>query len=69
MDDAAEYFLNDTSAIDIDKVQLKERLEEKNHSKIAHVKYNALNSGSTFKQWEKGLEFAKGECCDSQNRH
>jgi hypothetical protein len=35
LDDAAEYFLNDTSAIDIDKVQLKERLEEKNHTKIA----------------------------------
>ena len=31
------------------------------HEKISHIEYNSLNSGSTFKQWQKGLEFAKGE--------
>lgn len=29
--------------------------------KISHIEYNAANSGSTFKQWEKGINFAKGE--------
>ena len=31
------------------------------HEKISHIEYNSLNSGSTFKQWQKGLECAKGE--------
>ena len=31
------------------------------HPKVAHIIYNDTNSGSTFKQWEKGLELAKGE--------
>lgn len=29
--------------------------------KISHIVYNGQNSGSTFKQWEKGLKLAKGE--------
>jgi glycosyltransferase involved in cell wall biosynthesis len=29
--------------------------------KISHIEYNAANSGSTFKQWEKGINIAKGE--------
>lgn len=33
----------------------------KNDSKIAHIIANEVNSGSTFKQWEKGFELAKGE--------
>ena len=28
---------------------------------ISHIVYNDQNSGSTFKQWEKGFELAKGE--------
>lgn len=28
---------------------------------ISHIVYNEVNSGSTFKQWEKGIELAKGE--------
>lgn len=28
---------------------------------ISHIIYNDVNSGSTFKQWHKGLEFAKAE--------
>lgn len=41
---------------------------------VTHIVYNEHNSGSTFKQWEKGFELAKGElvwiaesddCCDT----
>lgn len=31
------------------------------HPKVSHVIVNESNSGSTFKQWKKGLELAKGE--------
>ncbi|MCF8220781.1 MAG: glycosyltransferase [Cryomorphaceae bacterium] len=31
------------------------------HEKISHIEYNTTNSGSTFKQWEKGINIAKGE--------
>ena len=31
------------------------------HEKISRIEYNKTNSGSTFKQWEKGLNLAKGE--------
>lgn len=31
------------------------------HPKISHIIYNEVNSGSTFKQWEKGIELANGE--------
>ncbi|MEY3049953.1 MAG: hypothetical protein RL365_1991, partial [Bacteroidota bacterium] len=31
------------------------------YEKISHIEYNSVNSGSTFKQWQKGLVFAKGE--------
>jgi glycosyltransferase involved in cell wall biosynthesis len=31
------------------------------HVKIRHIEYNESNSGSTFKQWQKGLSLAKGE--------
>ncbi len=31
------------------------------HNKIVHIIYNKINSGSTFKQWAKGLQFAKGK--------
>lgn len=30
---------------------------------ISHIIYNELNSGSTFKQWSKGLNLAVGEYC------
>jgi glycosyltransferase involved in cell wall biosynthesis len=33
----------------------------RNHEKISHILYNEQNSGSTFKQWKKGLDLAKGE--------
>jgi glycosyltransferase involved in cell wall biosynthesis len=31
------------------------------HPKVSHVIYNEINSGSTFKQWRKGIELAKGD--------
>lgn len=40
---------------------------------VSHILYNDENSGSTFKQWQKGVDLAKGEyiwiaesddCCD-----
>lgn len=32
-----------------------------NHSKVSHFIINKQNSGSPFKQWQKGIELAKGE--------
>lgn len=32
-----------------------------NHPKISHLIINESNSGSPFKQWEKGINLAKGE--------
>lgn len=31
------------------------------HPKVAQVVFNEINSGSTFKQWEKGIALARGE--------
>ncbi len=33
----------------------------RNHPKVVHIIYNEINSGNTFKQWQKGLELANGE--------
>lgn len=35
--------------------------EYRNNSHISHIIYNEINSGSTFKQWKRGIELAKGE--------
>ncbi len=32
-----------------------------NNPKVSHIIYNEVNSGTTFKQWKKGIELAKGE--------
>lgn len=32
-----------------------------NHPKVSHIVFNETNSGSTFKQWNKGIELAQGE--------
>ncbi len=40
----------------------KEIIESyRSHSKISHVIYNETNSGSTFKQWERGIGLAQGD--------
>lgn len=31
------------------------------HPKVSHVVFNEYNSGSTFKQWQKGIALAEGE--------
>ncbi len=33
----------------------------RNHPKVSQIVYNEKNSGSTFKQWEKGILLAKGQ--------
>lgn len=33
----------------------------KDHPKVIHTLYNEKNSGSTFRQWQKGFELAKGK--------
>lgn len=33
----------------------------KKHPKVSHIIYNEVNSGTTFKQWKKGIELAKGD--------
>jgi len=33
----------------------------KNHPKVTHLDFNSKNSGSTFKQWVKGIELAQGD--------
>lgn len=33
----------------------------RNHPKVSHIVYNEENSGSTFKQWEKGISLSQGE--------
>ena len=32
-----------------------------NHPKVSKIVYNETNSGSTFKQWQKGIDLAQGE--------
>jgi glycosyltransferase involved in cell wall biosynthesis len=40
----------------------KEIIEEyRKDLKVKHIVYNDKNSGSTFKQWQKGIELASGE--------
>jgi glycosyltransferase involved in cell wall biosynthesis len=40
----------------------KEVIEQyRSYSKVSNILYNNHNSGSTFKQWKKGIELAKGE--------
>ncbi|MBL4674835.1 MAG: glycosyltransferase family 2 protein [Mucilaginibacter sp.] len=33
----------------------------KHHPKVSHIIYNESNSGSAFKQWQKGISLAKGK--------
>ncbi|RYY08259.1 MAG: glycosyltransferase [Sphingobacteriaceae bacterium] len=40
----------------------KEIIEQyRNHLKVSQIVYNEVNSGTTFKQWNKGIRIAKGE--------
>ena len=33
----------------------------RNDKRISHIEYNTTNTGNTFKQWDKGIELAKGD--------
>ncbi|MGV0939602.1 glycosyltransferase family 2 protein [Empedobacter sp. ULE_I140] len=33
----------------------------RDHTKVSHIVYNEKNSGSTFRQWKKGIDLSKGE--------
>lgn len=47
---------------DVSTDNSKEIIEQyRNHPKVSHIIYNENNSGSTFMQWQKGIEQAKGE--------
>lgn len=35
-------------------------MQYQHHPKVSHLVFNEQNSGSTFKQWEKGIELATG---------
>ncbi len=36
-------------------------LEYENHPKVSHIIFNDRNGGSTFRQWNKGIELVKGK--------
>lgn len=47
---------------DCSKDDSKNVIEQyRNHPRVSHIVYNEENSGSTFMQWKKGVELAKGE--------
>lgn len=53
-----ELILLDDCSLD-SSVEILERY--RSHPKVSHICINTQNSGSTFKQWEKGIRMAKGE--------
>ncbi|KQK27311.1 hypothetical protein AR438_03645 [Chryseobacterium aquaticum] len=47
---------------DVSPDNSKEIIEQyRSHPKVSHIIYNEENSGSTFKQWKKGIDLARGE--------
>ena len=53
-----ELILLDDCSTDNSREILSEYI---NHPKVSHCVFNKQNSGSTFQQWDKGIELAKGE--------
>lgn len=53
-----EVILLDDASTD-DSRQLLDQYQT--HPNVSHVLYNEVNSGSPFKQWEKGIALAKGD--------
>lgn len=53
-----ELILLDDCSIDKSEEVL---LSYKDHPKVTHLVFNVQNSGSTFKQWNRGIELAQGE--------
>lgn len=50
-------FLDDCSTDNSREVMERYRANEH----VSHIVYNDVNSGSTFKQWDKGISLAKGQ--------
>lgn len=47
---------------DVSTDNSKEAIEKyRNNEHVSHIVYNEVNSGSTFKQWHKGFDLAKGK--------
>lgn len=47
---------------DVSKDNSRKIIEKyRNNPHVSHIVYNTENSGSTFKQWAKGFDLAKGE--------
>ncbi len=53
-----ELILLDDNSPD-DSVDIIESYRD--HKRVSHIHLNKENSGSTFKQWERGFSLAKGE--------
>ena len=53
-----EVILLDDASTDGSQAILK---QYQNHPKVSHLIINSQNSGSPFKQWQKGINAAKGE--------
>ena len=53
-----EVILLDDCSTDCSKTILD---SYRDHPKIVHIVYNQVNSGSTFKQWFKGIDLASGD--------
>ncbi len=53
-----EVILLDDASTDHSKTILE---AYKDHSKVQHIVYNESNSGSPFKQWQKGIALATGD--------
>ncbi len=53
-----ELILLDDCSTDESRIILE---QYRNHPKVSHIVFNEKNSGSAFKQWDKGIELATGE--------
>jgi len=53
-----ELIILDDFSIDGSKVEIE---KYRTNSKVSHIVYNTVNSGSPFIQWEKGISLARGE--------
>ncbi|MEY8848351.1 glycosyltransferase family 2 protein [Psychroserpens sp. XS_ASV72] len=53
-----ELIILDDNSSD-ESLEILKRFE--NHDKVSHFIINAVNSGSPFKQWQKGLNLVKGD--------
>ncbi len=53
-----EVIILDDKSTDNSKIVIE---SYRSHAKISKIVYNEVNSGSTFKQWNKGINLAKGE--------